>query len=59
MNLKTWTTLLFSVLGLLGLIVIAIMQTAQVGQPQDGVLIALTAVTAGAAQWLFRNGSGH
>ena len=51
--------LIFSAAGLFGLVIIAIIQTFHDSKPQPEVLIALTAVTAGAAQWLFRNGNGR
>ena len=58
MKLREVAALIFSVAGMIGLVSVALIQTVQVGSPQTEVLLALTAVTAAASQWLFRNGNG-
>ena len=58
MKPKEIAALLFSGVGVSGLVVIMIIETVQMGAPQNELVIALVAIGSAASQWLFRNGNG-
>ena len=57
MKMRELAALIVAVLGMIGLVAVALIQTAHNGQPQGEVLVGLIAVTTASAQWVFRNGS--